>query len=878
MTRSIFLLSLSLTFALTASAGTRPNGEAHGRSSHWTRLAASLDHTCAIPDDGRVVCWGDNSVGQLGDGSVSTRTSPVLVASLATAVSVAAGPAHTCALTIQSVVNCWGANTFGELGNNSFSNSSVPVGAIGLNSVVAIAAGTHHSCAVRVDGTVWCWGDNNYGELGIAQSSRFSAVPVQVPNVAGAVAIAAGIKHTCVLLVNGTVQCWGTNDRGQLGNGGSPSISFVPVAVSNLSPLTPLAGVEAVDISAGDEFTCARLSDSTVSCWGSNSNGQLGNGSFGGQANRPVVSSGNLVVAVGTGSIHTCVILVNGTVECWGADSSGQLGDGGTDPLTTPGPPVPTVVNAVEISGGAGHTCATSVNGTIQCWGRNNLGQHGDGGTNPVGFDSVSGISGLPSGRGVVAGNLFTCARRGTGAAACWGGGADGELGNSTFFGSSNPVAVIGLNNALGLTAGGGHACIVDTAGGAKCWGENFFGELGNGASGSGTNANHPVAVTGSVPLVSISAGLTHTCAVTVDGLVQCWGSNSDGELGSNDTNPSAVPLQVVGIANVVAVAAGSRFTCALEAQGIVECWGSNLSNQLGDGGAEQFQKIPKLVPGLSNIVGISAGLLHMCAVSVFGTVSCWGFNDEGQIGNNSTQIAPFQTTVQGLTDAISVSAGGGFTCAARTFSVASCWGSNFWGELAAADSLGHLTPTAVIGGFVTVRDVSIPQPLFPVVAVATGRSDLGPEAVDDLQQACALLSSGAITCWGKNTFGALGDGTEFDRSRPTVVNSFTANVAPTVTLESNSRIAIATALINCETGGEAHLTLTLTQGDTFGTGRAVIACADRMLREPMTIPPRGPDGFHAGAAVATVEALVTDSGGIVQDQHWTVNVILTAP
>jgi hypothetical protein len=152
-----------------------------------------------------------------------------------------------------------------------------------------------------------------------------------------------------------------------------------------------------------------------------------------------------------------------------------------------------------------------------------------------------------------------------------------------------------------------------------------------------------------------------------------------------------------------------------------------------------------------------------------------------------------------------------------------------------------------------------------------SGSNDIG-------NQACALRASGELRCWGRNEAGQVGAGGAGDQPRPVVVNSFTANVDPSGTLEKNSRIATVTALINCEAGGEAHLTLNLTQGDISGTGRSVVKCADLFLHEPMTVPAGGPQGFQPGPAVATVEALVMDDGGIVQDQHWPKSVVLTAP
>ena len=165
---------------------------------------------------------------------------------------------------------------------------------------------------------------------------------------------------------------------------------------------------------------------------------------------------------------------MDGTVSCWGSDDLGVLGDGGSGftPRSVPGPPLPAITGAVEIATGFFHGCAALVDGTIRCWGDNTYGQHGDGSTGQVGIVSVVGISGTFLGRGVAADNQFTCGRRGTGATACWGAGAQGQLGNAASTSSTNAVAVTGLASTIAVSAGNSaHACALDAGGSARCWG-----------------------------------------------------------------------------------------------------------------------------------------------------------------------------------------------------------------------------------------------------------------------------------------------------------------------------------------------------------------------------------------------------------------------
>jgi alpha-tubulin suppressor-like RCC1 family protein len=856
-----------------------------GARGHRARLAAGDSHTCAILDDGTVNCWGNNNRGQLGNGIPANSASPVAVVYLQGVVSLAAAGDYTCVILSNSgSVSCWGDNSSGQLGVVSTPDLLLfPTTIPNLGNVVALAAGGtyffSHTCAVRVDGTVWCWGRNQEGQLGIGSRGPNVYHPVQVADIGGAVAVAAGIYHTCALLANGTVQCWGDNFFGELGNGTMTS-SNLPVPTV---PLSATPGVVAVDISAGGTSTCARLSDGSVSCWGTNGTGNFGNGTFN-NSSVPVPSQVSpTVAALSAGNGLACAILVVGTVSCWGEDGFGQLGDGGATNQPLPGPPVPGIANAVEIAAGGDHTCAMIVDGTIHCWGDNRYGQHGDGSTSPAGTDSVIGIQGTFLGRGVTAGNRFTCGRRGTGGAACWGKNDSDQLGTGATSGLfANPVAVSGLTAVVGMAAGRvSHSCAVDATGTATCWGSNSRGQLGNGTTIDSNQAAKVISGPGVLSYIAVAAGDSHSCGLTISGVVGCWGANDRGQLGnSGPDTPASMP--VGGIANAIVIAAGSAFNCALIADGTIRCWGDDSSDQLGDGGAVGFSATPKLVSG-NNYVAIAAGSNHMCAINASGAVICWGANSRGQIGNNSTVTAAALATVQGLTDAVSISAGAFYTCAVRAGGGASCWGANDAGELGAIDSLEHLTPTPVEQ---TVQHLlfgsTLASPLTNVVAITTG-TGTGPlyllyptPHIQSGEQTCALLASGVVECWGDNSFGEIGDGTQVARPRPTVVNSFAANVDPAAKLR-NGRVAEVTALVDCETGARAHIILTLDQGASSGAGQADTACEGRLIRVPMTVPAQGPNGFSPGAATARVEAIVSEQGSVLADTHWTKQVVLSA-
>jgi alpha-tubulin suppressor-like RCC1 family protein len=246
------------------------------------------------------------------DGAGSGVPSPTVVA-------ISAGTNHTCALTSDGTVACWGDDYNGQLGNGTRNNSPTPVTVSGLRDITAISADGDHTCALRSDHTVACWGDNTYDEPsdGAVLSGAFgSPTPRAVSSLHDVAGISCGGGHTCTVLLDRTVKCWGGNLYGQLGDG-TANASQSPVLVVNLPG--------AMDVSAGGTHTCALLSDATVACWGDNAYGQLGNGTA--TASMTPVAIPNLrgVVAVSAHGAHTCALLSDATVACWGDNDYGQL-------------------------------------------------------------------------------------------------------------------------------------------------------------------------------------------------------------------------------------------------------------------------------------------------------------------------------------------------------------------------------------------------------------------------------------------------------------------------------------------------------------------------------------------------------------------------
>jgi alpha-tubulin suppressor-like RCC1 family protein len=330
-------------------------------------------HTCGVTTDDRVYCWGGNLWGQLGDGTTTNRSRPVAVLGGLHFRYVSAGGQHTCGLTTDDRAYCWGFGVLGQLGDGSTTNRSTPVAVAGGRRFRGVSAGRGHSCAVTQFDRAFCWGSNNLGQLGDGTNSDRPS-PVRV-KAAGLLfhQVSAGASYTCGVTTGSLAYCWGSNFDGQLGDG---------TKIGRSKPVAVYGGRLFRQVSAGEFHTCGVTRGQRAYCWGLNKQGQLGNGNLEYPRRlRPVAVAGGLQFdAVNAGRYHTCGVTADDLAYCWGWNTSGQLGDGTNVSRSTP----VAVVGALQftdVGTGAAHSCGVTTGSLAYCWGTNSKGELGDGTT-----------------------------------------------------------------------------------------------------------------------------------------------------------------------------------------------------------------------------------------------------------------------------------------------------------------------------------------------------------------------------------------------------------------------------------------------------------------------------------------------------------------
>ena len=664
------------------------------------QIAAGANHNMVLASDGTVYTWGWNYHGQLGNNTKTNSNTIVALQTIGTPIAgkkivkIAAGQGHSLALTDDGMVYTWGRNDTGQLGNNATTDAMLPVAVtvtgtpMSNKTIVEIASGARHSLAIDSSGKVYAWGHNGSGQLGNNSTvNALTPVAVQAPadkniiQVSGSGWLGAS---SSALTSNGAVYSWGRDLDGQLGDGTNNDSSVPVITTINLvdTPSTP------THVMAKPGDTTAIISwQAPIVSGGQNITGYVL------QYQAIGASSWTTVNVAAAATLHTITGLTNDQTYRvrLAAKTAAGTGDFSNVVLVTPhvkpiitniSPAIGPVAGGQNVTltgtnfilknkkimqtvNGNGYSLALSADGTVYTWGRNEYGQLGNGVTTTNSLVPVAvKTAGTPM-EGKIITQLsakvwYALALASDGTVYSWGFNSWGQLGNGTSGTANNASAPVAVKTAgtpmegktiMQVAAGATHSLALATDGTIYAWGKNEYGQLGNDST---TNSSVPVAVkTTGTPMegktiIQIHAGYEHSLALASDGTVYAWGRNNSGQLGKNDATDAHIPaaVQTLGTSMagkvIVQLAAGNSQSMALASDGTVYTWGWNQYGQLGNGTTTD-SRIPVAVvttgtPMAGKVVSqIAAGNAHALAMTDDGIVYTWGWNQYGQLGNNST-------------------------------------------------------------------------------------------------------------------------------------------------------------------------------------------------------------------------------------------------
>lgn len=548
----------------------------------------------------------------------------------------------------------------------------------------------------------------------------------------------AGIEYGLALKADGSVTAWGRNDEGQLGDG-QGAYSAAPKKVAGIGPVAAMA--------AGVGFTVALDRAGGLWAWGLNGSGELADGTTQSRyIPRRITNIGGTVTAVAAGNGHALALTSDGRVWAWGA----TLGGSGTislAPQIVAGLPT---IRAIEA--GAFHALARAADGSVWAWGSNDYGQLGNGtkasSSAPM---KVSGLSGITM---ISTGYYHNLAIDGSGQVWSWGNNVYGTIGIGTLSPRqvTTPVALGGLPKITSVSAGNVSSAAIDADGGVWMWGAQAYG----------MNVYGPRAVTEltGLGIVEIRSGWYHLIARDRSGKVWGWGRNESGYIGNGDTAYQKTAVAALGVSGAVALAA-QMHSLALDADGTLWAWGMSGNGELGDG-TPAIANLPVKTLGLSNIFAVAAGGYHSLALGNDGRAWAWGANHNGQLGDETTVPRRTPAAISSLSDIVGIAAGTNHSLALDWYGQVWSWGLVNDGQLGRS---GNPWLPGLVAG--------LPE----IVAIAAGYA-----------HSLALGADGSVWAWGANESGQLGDGSRTTRLTPVRV----ANLGAIVAIDGGSAHSLA--------------------------------------------------------------------------------------
>jgi alpha-tubulin suppressor-like RCC1 family protein len=349
------------------------------------------------------------------------------------------------------------------------------------------------------------------------------------------------------------------------------------------------------------------------------------------------------------GGYQSIAICPDSTVATWGSNDNGQLGNGLSTDSSVP-ISLNSITNVIAVSSGYSYYLALTESGEVWSWGTNQNGELGN--NSNTNSNTPVQINGLSNITDIAGGFNQSIALKSDGTVWVWGNGSDGAMGNSTYNSWNIPLQVPNLNDVTDIAGGNNFFVVLKSDSTVWTWGNNSFGSLGIGSFA--LNSSVPVQITSLSEIVAIDAGADHGISLDSEGRVWCWGYNYAGQLGNGSLADSNVPVQVGNLSGIVGIAAGGNASFALTSTGTVLAWGDNFVGQLGNGTAMPYSENPVAVVLLNGVEKIEAGLAHVLALKSNGTLWAWGYNSSGQLGIGNTTDGNFPQQVLGLCEPVS--------------------------------------------------------------------------------------------------------------------------------------------------------------------------------------------------------------------------------
>jgi alpha-tubulin suppressor-like RCC1 family protein len=598
------------------------------------------------------------------------------------------------------VLDIWtfGRNRVGQLGSVP-PNNTIPWPMHEARHWVAVSAGREHTIAVTDQGDVYAWGTNVKGQLGDG-TTRDSFLPVQVVGLTGVTLVAAGGDHNLAYRASdSTLWAWGDNSVGQLAQPASVALSAIPIAIAGAGPLAAIA--------AGTQHSMALGTDGTIYTWGNNLRGQLGLGDVAIRYSPTPVPMPGPVIAIGAGSAHSIAVTAgDGQAWTWGWNVFGQLGNGlqGAPTQASPNPTPALGVRGVDqVTGGDFHSLARTTDGHVWAWGYNTEGQVGNGAHTPANTGVLTPVllDGIDSVATLDAGGIHSIALRINGEVWAWGNNQFGACGTNGRGDLLVPRPVLGGMRGTVASAGGYHSVVLSAP---RAVARAL--QVGDDSADAGPISLPFVRpLDGPLDVTAVAAGLHHGLALDGEHRVWSWGDDSSGQLGTDDgshESPELLDMPLDGTPGFVQVAARARQSFALRSDGAVFAWGDNSYGELGDGSVKDQHRPERI--SISRAVNVGAGEHHTIALDQDGAVWAWGQNRSGQLGKApSSALVRSPTQIPGLYGITTVAAGGFHNAAIDLEGTLVLWGDGSHAQLGtggiygSADVVNAALPTDVV-------------------------------------------------------------------------------------------------------------------------------------------------------------------------------------